>query len=217
MKRSWIGLWVYLVASSCTSSRMPVSDLPADLFSLHYGYVSQKRLEHLGIECNKQQFLAGMELAEKGQPFPFETKDIDALLEQFREKQRVKNLFEAESFLNYLLGNKQVIELVPGKLYCQTLKAGQGELIPSEGMAQWRYKASALVDGKEQEIFTQDEPVVVALEGTILGFAKGAQGMRLGEKRKLFIHPDLAYGSYGGLLEPNQLLIMEIELVAMGP
>ena len=36
--------------------------------------------------------------------------------------------------------------------------------------------------------------------------------MKVGEKRRLFIHPNLGYGTSGQLL-PNSLLIFDIELV----
>ena len=36
--------------------------------------------------------------------------------------------------------------------------------------------------------------------------------MKEGEKRVIYIHPDLAYGTYGSL-PPNSLLIFEIEVV----
>ena len=40
--------------------------------------------------------------------------------------------------------------------------------------------------------------------------------MKVGELRKIFIHPDLGYGATGQLL-PNALLIFEVELVKLNP
>ena len=53
---------------------------------------------------------------------------------------------------------------------------------------------------------------MVSLDETIPGFSKGIIGMKEGEKRTLYIHPDLAYGVNGNL-PPNSLLTFEIEIV----
>lgn len=53
---------------------------------------------------------------------------------------------------------------------------------------------------------------MISLDETIPGFSKGIVGMKEGEKRTLYIHPDLAYG-VNGSLPPNSLLTFEIEIV----
>ena len=50
------------------------------------------------------------------------------------------------------------------------------------------------------------------IKQSIPGFAKGLVGMKEGEKRILYIHPELAYG-LAGHLPPNSLLIFEVEIV----
>ena len=57
---------------------------------------------------------------------------------------------------------------------------------------------------------SSDKPITLVLSDTILGFAKGASGMACGERRKIYIHPDFAYGKYGqhGF---QQLVICDVE------
>ena len=55
-------------------------------------------------------------------------------------------------------------------------------------------------------------PISLPLDGTIEGFAKAVVGMKEGEKRRIYIHPDLAYGTRGHL-DPNALLTFEVEIV----
>ncbi len=94
----------------------------------------------------------------------------------------------------------------------QIVQQGNGEEVLPDGAPLIHYKGT-LLDGT---VFATSEaslqPVTLPIKQTIPGFAKGIVGMKEGEKRILYIHPELAYG-LSGHLPPNSLLIFEVEVV----
>jgi FKBP-type peptidyl-prolyl cis-trans isomerase len=77
-----------------------------------------------------------------------------------------------------------------------------------------------LTDGtKFDSSVDRDEPFAFAL-GTgqvIQGWDQGVAGMRVGDKVRLTIPPELAYGEagYPGAIPPNATLIFEVALLAI--
>jgi FKBP-type peptidyl-prolyl cis-trans isomerase len=78
-----------------------------------------------------------------------------------------------------------------------------------------------LTDGtKFDSSVDRDEPFAFVLgEGQVIqGWDQGVAAMRVGDKARLTIPPQLAYGAsgYPGAIPPNATLIFEVELLSVG-
>jgi FKBP-type peptidyl-prolyl cis-trans isomerase FkpA len=104
-------------------------------------------------------------------------------------------------------------------LKIETLKEGTGEAAKNGDMVSVHYTGTLLNGTKFDSSLDRGEPITFQLGvgQVIAGWEQGILGMKVGEKRKLTIAPELAYGSAGagGIIPPNATLIFETELVAI--
>lgn len=206
--------------AGCSSRVYDSFNSANDILSFQYGYAVQKQFESTRTPQNMEQFIAGMEAAKRGEPFPFSDDELRDVFIQFEgiqlEDQKANNLAQAEDYLKTISLDPSFIELVPQKLYYKKLNEGNGQSIGPEDILLANYTASVLELNKEIPVFSPDtSPISISVGDTISGFAQGVEGMQIGERRKLFIHPELAYGTFGGKIDPNQLLIIDVEVVGV--
>ena len=72
-----------------------------------------------------------------------------------------------------------------------------------------------LLDGTEfDSSYKRGEPAEFPVDGVIAGWTEALQLMKVGDKWKLFIPSDLAYGPQGNRsIPPNAVLVFDIELL----
>lgn len=127
------------------------------------------------------------------------------------DKKALANLQNAEQFLEDLAKNTKALPVIDKKIYIETLQEGFGDMISSEDIISIRFKqydqTGTLLKDTDEDAFT------VALSKMIKGFKLGMNGARVGERRKIYIHPDLGFGKISFGHPPNELLIYEVVIV----
>lgn len=99
----------------------------------------------------------------------------------------------------------------------EALKEGQGEAAKSGNTVSVHYTGTLENGTKFDSSLDRGQPFSFVLGSgyVIKGWDIGVEGMKIGEKRKLTIPSELAYGAAGagGLIPPNATLIFEVELL----
>ncbi|MCB1082007.1 MAG: FKBP-type peptidyl-prolyl cis-trans isomerase [Chlamydiia bacterium] len=178
-----------------------------------FGHLIGKNLDSLGFEFDMQEVIKGMEDSVAGKESPMnETECVQAISlvqEQSFQKLAQKNLEDANTFMADNAKEEGVVILDQNKLHYKVEKTGTGAVVEEHFSPMIRYSGKFL-DGKVFGSSQEDE--MISLDETIPGFTKGIVGMKEGEKRTIFIHPDLGYGT-SGYLPPNSTLVFDIEVV----
>ncbi|MGA2243942.1 MAG: FKBP-type peptidyl-prolyl cis-trans isomerase [Verrucomicrobiota bacterium] len=110
--------------------------------------------------------------------------------------------------------------MTPTQLKIEKLAAGSGAA-PQNGNTVTVHYTGTLTDGKKfDSSVDRDEPFSFRLGAgeVIAGWDLGVAQMKVGDKVKLTIPPELAYGrdGYPGAIPPDATLIFEVELLAIG-
>lgn len=201
--------------STTKEPEVPAINAEPDIqkISKSFGHVIAKNLESLELNFNLADIIQGIQERSQGIAAPMnETECLQAittLQESLFQKQASNNLKEAETFLETNKKESGVVEIEAGKLQYQCLTKGTGSVVEPHFSPVIRYVGKFL-NGKTFGESVEDE--VICLDDTIKGFNLAIVGMLEGEKRRIFIHPELAYGT-SGFLPPNSLLTFDIEIV----
>jgi len=175
------------------------------------GHLIGKNLQSLGLTLDVEALVRGMNQAAEGKESPLSEEDcvqaLAALQEESMAKVGEKNLQEANAYLQKNKEKKEIASLEEGKIQYEILKKGSGQAVQPYNSPLVRYKGRYL---NGPAIPESEE--ILDLQETISGFSKAIVGMKEGESRTLYIHPELGYGKQGNL-HPNALLIFDVEVI----
>ena len=180
-----------------------------------FGHFIGRNLQSPGLKFDVESFIKGIRGGAAGTPPPLSDKEYEEMMATVQDRAfkeiSANNLKTAEDFLAKNRSESGVVEVIPNKLQYLVVQEGKGPVVEAHASPKVHYT------GKYQDgtVFGSSEetggPIVLSLDQTIPGFSKGIVGMKEGEKRRLFVHPDLGYGTTGQL-PPNELLIFEVEV-----
>ena len=180
--------------------------------SYYQGYLMYKNyIKDVIPSTDINEVIAGIKDAHNG--VIISRKEIDSKKKEMYEKAKEERLAQANNFMKEIVASPNVIELEKGKLAYKVVKNGFGLTVKENDSPSLLFVIKVLENGEELTFTKAEEPTVILLRSTIPGFVRGVTGMSEGEKRIIYIHPDLAYGSSSEFINPNTQIIVEVEVV----
>jgi len=115
-------------------------------------------------------------------------------------------------------GSAQEMTTTPSGLKYQVMKRGTGTVSPKATDTVNVHYHGTLLNGTVFDSSVQrGQPISFPLNGVIRGWTEGVQLMKVGDKFKFEIPPNLAYGesSPSPSIPPNSTLVFEVELLGI--
>lgn len=209
-----------LAAANVMADAPPAFKDSKEKTSYVIGLQSGRNLRMGGLEIDVDQLLNGVRdgLADKATISDDEARKIlGSAMSEARRKARVSaddNRLKAATFLQENRTRPGVVVLDSGVQY-EILKKGNGRKPMDADSIVVNYRGT-LLNGQVFDKTEEGHPVSFKQGGLIPGWRDALKDMPEGSKWKLFVPPERAYGEHGaGMIGPNELLIFEVELVAV--
>lgn len=128
----------------------------------------------------------------------------------------LKNITEEFEFLREN-AEREGVKTTKSGLQYEVLKSGTGKTPAASSTVITHYKGTTLSGKTFDSSLDRGQPATFRVNQVVAGWTEALQLMKEGDRWKLFIPSKLAYGSAGSppVIEPNQMLIFEIELIAV--
>jgi len=176
-------------------------------------------------EINLPAFYQGLEDGFKGAHPKMSQAEVDTALQAFqrrRMEEQIKaqqkageaNKAASDAFLAKNKTRPGVVTTADGLQY-EVLKKGSGASPAPTDKVTVHYQGT-LPDGTVfDSSIERGQPATFPVNGVIHGWTEALQLMHVGDKWKLYLPPELAYGARGAgsKIGPNQMLIFEVELL----
>jgi FKBP-type peptidyl-prolyl cis-trans isomerase FklB len=225
----WVcaGVVLMMVAGSAFAEQ---KELKGEKERLGYsmGWITGQQMKRQDIDTDVDMFAKGMKDSLAGGELLMTEKEIQETLTAFqrdmgaKQQEKMKQLAEnnkkaGEAFLAENK-KKEGVKTLPSGLQYKIITEGTGKMPKETDTVTTNYKGT-LIDGTEfDSSYKRGQPATFPVNGVIKGWTEALQMMKEGAKWQLFIPSDLAYGERGagGAIAPNETLIFEVELIAVG-
>ncbi|MDP1834482.1 MAG: FKBP-type peptidyl-prolyl cis-trans isomerase [Chlamydiales bacterium] len=183
-----------------------------------FGHFIGQDISKHGIHLDLDAVIEGLRNGVAGHPAPMNENEYEEVVANFRNKhfQEVANfnLALADAFMASNAKRQDIVQATPGKVQYSVLQRGKGNQVQENTAPQLKF-SGRFIDGTLFTTTEGDRAINVPLDEMIPGFREGVIGMREGEKRRIFVHPDSGYGVAGDIA-PNSLLLFEVEVIKTG-
>lgn len=184
-----------------------------DTVTYSMGLVLANDLNALGIdEVNTEVLLKAINDFKEGNP-DFSITEAQNMVNEYKVKaaQEVGQKFLEEN------AKKEGVVTLPSGLQYTIMTSGEGGPKPTPTSKVKAHYHGTLIDGNVfDSSVNRGQPLDFPVNGVIKGWQEALQLMSVGDKWKLFIPYDLAYGARGagGVIPPYATLIFEVELIS---
>jgi FKBP-type peptidyl-prolyl cis-trans isomerase len=183
-----------------------------------------ERLKPFADDIDGAKIIAGLQDALLGKDSQVPQAEGQQIMQEFQQliQARASKAGEERKTTNakYLAenGKKPGITTTASGLQYQVITSGKGKAPTSKDTVSVNYRG-VLIDGKQfDSSYDRGKPVEFQVGGVIKGWTEALQLMHEGDKWKLYIPAELAYGENAPpAIGNNQVLIFDIELLKVLP
>lgn len=220
---------VLSISFAACQSEKSRSDLKSQKEKVSYsiGMDIGKNLKQNNVEVDPAFVAQGIKDILEGRQVLMADSEVQTVMAQFQQEMMQKqmkkmqedagkNKKDGQDFLDENKKKQGVVTLASGLQY-QILQSGNGEMPKLTDKVKCNY-IGTLINGTEfDNSYKRGEPAVFPLNGVIKGWTEALQLMKVGDKWRLFIPSDLAYGDQGAgqQIPPGATLIFEVELLSI--
>jgi FKBP-type peptidyl-prolyl cis-trans isomerase FklB len=228
---SAMAAWVVAQEQEEVPAKAPAGELKTtrDQASYAIGLNIGRNLKRDGLELSSEQLVQGLRDALTNSKAKLTDEQCRVALEAFdrqlqqviTEKNKVlgeKNKKEGAAFLA-ANKKKQGVTTLPGGVQYTVLKAGKGPSPTANDVVRVHYHGT-LIDGTVfDSTIESKQPAVIPVGGVIRGWIDALEKMKVGDKWRLVIPSESAYGAQGAppVIGPHAVLIFDLELLAIEP
>lgn len=195
------------------------------------GYNMAKQAQSNGLEFQTDVMVTAIQDVLSGKEPRIAQEDQQKIMMSFQEEQQAKREEERkqeadtnlEASKEYLAKNaeKEGVVTTESGLQYEVLKKGSGDgESPTKSDKVKVHYHGTLVDGTVfDSSVDRGQPVTFPVRGVIDGWVEALELMKEGDKFRLAIPPELAYGETGtsGVIGPNAALLFDVELLEINP
>jgi FKBP-type peptidyl-prolyl cis-trans isomerase FklB len=192
------------------------------------GLNTGRTIKSEGVDIDLEAFLQGIRDGIEATPAKYTDEQIRAALTAFQREMQAKQQQRQELLADknqragkaFLAENKTKpgVKALPSGLQYQVVRAGKGTSPKASDTVTVHYEGTLLDGTVFDSSIKRKEPATFPVGGVIPGWTEALQLMKVGDKWRLFVPPELAYGAQGAgrVIGPNSVLIFDVELLDIG-